>query len=89
MRVQDQFLRESNGYGSDRYGGSHDDYGTDRASDDRGVIDDPDCAQCKLKKRFQDNWTPVGSTPEFGQGDELEREMAPAPLLPLTSRRRS
>jgi hypothetical protein len=66
MRVQDQFHRESNGYGSDRYGGSRNDYGTDRASDDRVVMDDPDYAQYKPKKRFQDNWTPVGSTPKFG-----------------------
>jgi hypothetical protein len=66
MRVQDQFLRESNGYGSDRYGGSRDDYGADRVGDDRVIIDDPDYAHYELKKRFQKNWTPVGPTPKFG-----------------------
>ena len=50
-----------NDYGSERYGGSKNDYGTDRASGDRVVIDDPDYAQYKLKKIFQDNWIPAGS----------------------------
>ena len=54
-----------NDYGSDRYGGSRNDYGTERSGaapapvspDTRVVIDDPDYAQYKLKKIFQDNWT--------------------------------
>jgi hypothetical protein len=47
----------SDRYGSDRYGSDR--YGSDRYGSDRPgvVINDPDYAQYKLKKSFEDNWT--------------------------------
>ena len=57
----DRFGGSRNDYGSDRYGGSRNDYGSDRYGGERVVIDDPDYAQYKLKKIFQDNWTPIES----------------------------
>ena len=56
-----------NDYGGSRndYGGSRNDYGSERSAaagvpvspDTSVVINDPDYAQYKLKKIFQDNWT--------------------------------
>jgi len=57
----DRYGGSRNDYGSDRYGGSRNDYGSDRYGGERVVIDDPDYAQYKLKKIFQDNWTPIES----------------------------
>ena len=57
----DRYGGSRNDYASDRYGGSRNDYGSDRYGGERVVIDDPDYAQYKLKKIFQDNWTPIGS----------------------------
>jgi hypothetical protein len=49
----------SNRYGSDRYGSDR--YGSDRYGSDRAqqriYINDPEYAQYKLKKDFEDNWT--------------------------------
>jgi hypothetical protein len=47
----------SDRYGSDRYGSDR--YGSDRYGSDRPgvVINDPDYAQYKLRKSFEDNWT--------------------------------
>ena len=57
----DRYGGSRNDYASDRYGGSRNDYGSDRYGGERVVIDDPDYAQYKLKKIFQDNWTPIES----------------------------
>ena len=50
----------SDRYGSDRYGSDR--YGSDRYGSDRPgvVINDPDYAQYKLRKSFEDNWTTSG-----------------------------
>ena len=53
----DRYGGSRNDYGSDRYGGSRNDYGSDRYGGDRVIINDPDYAQYKLKKIFEDNWT--------------------------------
>ncbi len=42
----------SDRYGSDRYGSDRRDYGSDQV-----VINDPEYAQYKLKKIFEDSWT--------------------------------
>jgi hypothetical protein len=46
-------------YGSDRrdYGSDRRDYGSDRHAGDQIVINDPEYAQYKLKRIFEDNWT--------------------------------
>jgi hypothetical protein len=53
-----EYLRQ-NRYGSDRYGSDR--YGSDRYGSDpaqqRIYINDPEYAQYKLKKDFEDNWT--------------------------------
>ena len=47
---QQRFGRDR--YGSDRYGSDRRDYGSDQV-----VINDPEYAQYKLKKIFEDSWT--------------------------------
>ena len=57
----DRYGSDRRDYGSDRYGSDRRDYGSDRYGADQATqrvyISDPEYAQFRLRKAFEDNWT--------------------------------
>ena len=59
--MSDRYGSDRRDYGSDRYGSDRRDYGSDRYGADQATqrvyISDPEYAQFRLRKAFEDNWT--------------------------------